>query len=264
MTGRIARRLSPILLLLALSGCGSNGTAPGTEPGPPPPPPFPPSTEPPPPASETTALRLYFLREGQVAAAGRTVPRTKAVAAAAVRELARGPVDEEVALGLSTEVPVSFTPELTLRDGVLQVTGAEDLAREGVAQLVYTLTQFPTVRAVELAGERYTRADFENLTPAILVESPTPGERVSSPLHASGTANTFEATFAYELTDPDGRIVAQDFATATSGSGQRGTFELTVPFTVDRTGLGELIVFERSAADGSRIHVVEIPVRLQR
>ena len=78
----------------------------------------------------------------------------------------------------------------------------------------------------------------------------------------TGTANTFEANFQYELTDADGRVIAENFVTATSGTGTRGTFEFTVPFEFD--GDGTLIVFESSAKDGSRINVAEIPLRMTR
>ncbi len=82
---------------------------------------------------------------------------------------------------------------------------------------------------------------------------------------ASGTANTFEATFHYELTDTDGRIVDENFVTATSGTGTRGTFEFTTAdYDIPFDGVGALIVFERSADDGSRIHIVEIPLRMSR
>ena len=42
------------------------------------------------------------------------------------------------------------------------------------------------------------RADYEELTPAILAERPAPGEGVRDPLRIDGTANTFEATFQVE------------------------------------------------------------------
>jgi germination protein M len=92
-----------------------------------------------------------------------------------------------------------------------------------------------------------------------------PFEEVSSPITATGTANTFEATFHYELTDTDGLIVDENFVTATSGSGTRGTFEFTTDeFTVPFDGIGSLIVFERSAEDGSKVNIVEIPLRMSR
>ncbi len=86
---------------------------------------------------------------------------------------------------------------------------------------------------------------------------------MTSPIRATGTANTFEATFNYELTDSDGRIVDENFVTATSGTGTRGTFDFTTkPFTVPFDGVGSLVVFERSAEDGSRTKLVEIPLRM--
>lgn len=66
-----------------------------------------------------------------------------------------------------------------------------------------------------------------------------------------------------ELTDWDGRIVAQKQVMATSGSGTRGTFDVSMFYTVDRAGNGALIVFEESAKDGSRINLEEIPLRVE-
>jgi germination protein M len=122
-----------------------------------------------------------------------------------------------------------------------------------------------TVESVDIQGNTLARADFEDLTPAILVESPLAFEDVTSPLRVTGTANTFEATFSYELTDTDGLIVDENFVTATSGTGTRGTFDFTTePYTVPFDGVGALIVFERSAKDGSKINLVEIPLRMTR
>jgi len=101
------------------------------------------------------------------------------------------------------------------------------------------------------------------LTPAILVESPRYFEAVGNPVRATGTANTFEATFQYELADTDGRIVDQGFVTATSGSGTRGTFDFTTSeYEIPFDGIGALFVFELSAEDGSQTNLREIPVRM--
>ena len=149
--------------------------------------------------------------------------------------------------------------------GVATVELDEELSTEARAQIVYTLTQFPTVESVEIDGRSYTRADFEEQTPSVLVESPLPFEDVTSPVRATGTANTFEANFHYELTDTDGLIVDENFVTATSGTGTRGTFDFTTKaFTIPFEGVGSLIVFERSAEDGSRMNIVEIPLRMSR
>ena len=99
-----------------------------------------------------------------------------------------------------------------------------------MAQIVYTLTQFPTVRRVSLnGGSPLGRRAFEAQTPAVLVLSPLPGAEVESGFEVTGTANTFEATFNYELKDQGGRVLRKNFVTATSGSGTRGTFRFTVP-----------------------------------
>ncbi|CAN5124266.1 hypothetical protein BH20ACT13_BH20ACT13_19200 [soil metagenome] len=113
---------------------------------------------------------------------------------------------------------------------------------------------WPVTREVEATDDNLTAAQ----TPAILVEAPLAFEEVTSPLRATGTANTFEANFQYELTDSGGAVIAENFVTATSGTGTRGTFEFTVPFDYD--GEGTLIVFESSAKDGSRINIAEIPL----
>lgn len=216
---------------------------------------------------ETAAVRVYFLRDGKVWPARREV--TGGVESAAVAALLLGPTEqEETELGFTTSVPEDVeSPQITIADGVARVELVAELPEPALAQVVYTLTQFPTVRSVEVVIDTSSRAlerlDFEDLTPAILVESPLPFEEVTSPLRVTGTANTFEANFSYELTDTDGLIIVEDFVTATSGTGTRGTFAFTAPFTVKFDGVGSLIVFEPSAKDGSRTNLVEIPIRMK-
>ena len=97
----------------------------------------------------------------------------------------------------------------------------------------------------------------------MLVESPLAFEEVSSPISARGTANTFEANFQYEVVDEDGDVVAENFVTATSGTGTRGTFDFTTAdFDEPSEGDVSLVVFEHSAEDGSRMNEVEIPLHL--
>jgi germination protein M len=217
--------------------------------------------------TETTKLRVYWLRDGKVWPALREVDATEAVAEAALSELIAGPTDpEELDSQFMTAIPEGTSiVDVNVEDGVASVELSAELPDEPLAQVVYTVSQFPTVETVEIQDRTLTRGDFEDLTPAILVESPLTFEDVESPLHVTGTANTFEATFQYEVTDTDGRIVDEDFVTATSGTGTRGTFDFTTDeFTVPFDGVGELIVFESSAKDGSRINLVEIPLRMKK
>jgi Immunoglobulin-like domain of bacterial spore germination len=191
--------------------------------------------------ADTTSVSVYFLRDGKVWPVRREVDETDSLNAA-YRALLSGPTQAEQDIGLTTEVPED---------------GSGDLSDAARAQMVYTATQFSNSDSAVIAGKRYTRADFEDQTPSVLVESPLPFDEIDSPLRVSGTANTFEANFAYELVDADGNVLQGTFVTATSGTGTRGTFFFT---TLPFDEIGALVVFENSAEDGSRIHEVEIPL----
>jgi hypothetical protein len=212
----------------------------------------------------TTGLEVYFLRNGKVAVARRSVPETRAIATAALAALAAGPDGAERSAGLSSDVPAGGAFHgLQVDGGVATVTAPGGLSRTAEAQVVYTLTQFPTVQSVALDGRTLSRSDFEDVTPAILVESPTVGETVQSPLRISGTANTFEATFVVKLVaGSSGAQVFQQVVTATSGSGTRGTFDVTVPFSAS-AGPATLVAFEESAENGRPVHEVEIPLSVR-
>ena len=155
------------------------------------------------------------------------MPRDVAAGADAASELAaellRGPTEDERELGFTTALPDDLDlSEIAVVGDVAHVDLERELSPEGLAQLVYTLTGLPGVRTVDLEGGAtlvtgFDRDDFEELTPAILVETPLVREEVASPLRVTGTANTFEANFQYELTDADGRVIAENFVTATSG-----------------------------------------------
>jgi germination protein M len=240
------------------------------------------------PAAGTTVLSVYFLRGEKLGVAHRRVPGTKAVGRAALEQLLEGPTPAESDAGLQSQIPAGTKLlGLSIEGGTATVDLSGGYASGGgsltmfarLAQVVYTLTQFPTVDGVvfELDGvptetfssegivldHPQTRADYEDLAPAILVETPAVGDTVSSPLRLTGTANTFEATLEYALSDWDGKIIANGFATATCGTGCRGTFDVSVPFEWSGEPRGSLVVFERSAKDGSRTNVVEIPLAFE-
>jgi Immunoglobulin-like domain of bacterial spore germination/Sporulation and spore germination len=256
------------LLVLALAGCGSDdeGSSPGGT-----------TTQPPaqttdPPAQTSTeeehaepiVISVYFLREGKVGLTRRNAILGAKVGTAAVEQLLAGPTSTDRAAGLTTAIPAGTRLErLSIDAGTATADFSRELSPAAAAQVVYTLTEFPTVRRASIDGAApLGRADLEELTPPILVEVPAPGYSVSSPLLITGTANTFEATFQVEVVDSGGKVVGKRFVTATSGSGTRGTFDAEVPFHVRERGPGKLVLFELSAEDGSRIHEVEIPLEL--
>src|SRR4051794_3896055 len=149
---------------------------------------------------EGTQLRVYLVRDGGIATTTRSAMATPAVGRAAVTELLSGVTADEQAAGLTTDIPDGTQLEaLTIAGGHATVKLSSDLSSRGQAQVVFTLTQFPSVRDVVVetpAGTSRTldRAALESLSPIILVEQPTPGQTVTSPLTVSGTSNTFEAT----------------------------------------------------------------------
>ncbi|MDT8434308.1 MAG: GerMN domain-containing protein [Anaerosomatales bacterium] len=236
----------------------------------------------------TSELTIYLVRGETLGVTIREVPGTVAVARAALEELLAGPSDLDDEAGLTTAIPEGTRlNDVSVADGVATVDLSPEFESGGgslsmqlrVSQVVFTLTSFPTVDAVAfmidgqpveaIGGEGVmvdppvSRAVFaDNTLPAILLESPGPWQEVSSPLRIIGTSNTFEATFNYEIVDPAGAIVAEGFGTATAGMGTWGTFDVTVPYEIARPGVGALIVFESSAKDGSRINLVEIPLRM--
>jgi hypothetical protein len=234
--------------------------------------------------SEQREVRAYFLRDEHVGPTARQATG-EAVAAGALEGLLAGPTETEQQMGFSSAIPAGTELlGVVIEDGVATVDLSAEFGSGGgsasmmgrVAQVVFTLTQFSTVDAVsfELDGEPVTalggegllleepqtRADWEDLTPAILVESPLPFAEVTSPLRIQGTANTFEAQFRVNVVDGEGLIVYDEPAMATSGTGTRGTFDITATFEVPSEGIGAVIVWEESAEDGSQINLVEVPI----
>jgi Immunoglobulin-like domain of bacterial spore germination/Sporulation and spore germination len=284
-----------VLLALAGAACGrgdsgSLGTVPtGTAPPPPSaspsPSPAPGRTSPVPtapvptasaaaPDTRTITVAVWFTRDGALAPTSRTRPVTLATSRLALTELAAGPTTAEAAAGVGTAVPdVSF--DVGIADGVATVdfpepfyAGGRDTVRLRQGQVVYTLTQFPTVSEVafraggEPVGEPAGRAAYADLLPAIVVTDPIIGARVTSPVTVAGTANVFEATVSIRILDASGAEIATRFTTATCGTGCRGDYSAALPYRLADEQPGTVQVFEVSAVDGSRINVVDIPVTL--
>ncbi len=219
-------------------------------------------------------VAIYLVRDGKVAPLARTVRassgdpiyQTLAELAHADDRLS----DPERSEGYETSVPVPSTDTssaLEVADGVARVgLWNATLSRTAQAQVVYTLTRFPGVKRVVFVADGresrpLTRRDFEEQTPQILVESPLPGDSVTSPIRLRGTANVFEATVSLDVRDDAGKRILRTFTTATSGTGTRGTFDTTLPLP-GREGDVTVVAYEASAEDGRPLHVVELPLEL--
>jgi germination protein M len=257
------------------------------------PPSSPPSEEPSPSTPvETMIVRAYYVLDGTPGVEGlvptlRVVPKSTGVARAAMNAL----LDPDVVLAryrqLSTGIP-SGTELLgiSIKNGVATVDlssefesgGGSASAEYRLGQVVFTLTQFPTVRAVlfQVDGRTVTtfgaegivldgpqaRDDFDDLLPSIFVDRPAFGAAANNPARVTGNANVFEATFRVALLDGSGKIVVDEMAMATCGSGCRGTFDVSLRYDVPKAQYGTLRVYFGSAKDGSPQDIRDYPVWL--
>jgi len=212
------------------------------------------------------ALTVYFLRDGRVSPVRVHVPRTQAVANAAVDELLDGPP-----AGYGTAIPDGTDADVTSVDhGTANIDIIDPLDGAGNAQLAYTLTSIPGVTGIAYDGlvnpdtgaetkRPLTRTDFEQFAPPILVESPLPHDDADSPVRVRGTASVFEATLVVEL-HQNGKLVDKRTVTASEGAPGRGTFTATL--TGAEAGPASVVAYAPSAEDGSPQHRVEVPIEI--
>jgi hypothetical protein len=234
------------------------------------------------------SLEAWFAKDDHLVAAPRTHATTPRVATAAVEALLAGPTAAERAAGLTTAIPDGTRLlGISIHAGVATVDltsqyqsgGGSRSMQMRLGQVVYTLTQFPTVQRVRFrldgtpvnvfSGEGIVldhpvgRSDYDDLLPAITVESPAPQTRATSPVRVAGSANVFEANVTVQVLDEHGRVVGRTFTTATCGTGCRGTYSTRAGFRIDREQPGTIVVSDDDAAGtGTPPHVVRVPVVL--
>jgi germination protein M len=244
-----------------------------------------PSASPSPSASAAlTTVRVYFLRGEKLGVAQRQVPHTLAVASASMTALCGGPTASEHAAGLGSAVPSGTRLNgISVKAGVATVdlsgrfaSGGGSLSMQArVAQVVYTLTQFPAIKSVDfmldgvrvnaIGGEGVVvdtpqrRADWRDFEPPIFVEAPGVGAVLADPFALRGTASVFEGSFTAPLVDSSGRRIVRAQVQASAGAPERGRFAKTIAYSTPAKS-GWLVVYETSMKDGSRLNVVKIPV----
>jgi hypothetical protein len=105
------------------------------------------------------ALEVWFAQRGRLVETLRTQPETRQVATAAVKALLEGPNRTERAAGIGTEIPPQTRLNgIGVSNGVARIDLSSDYQGGSLrslqlrlAQVVYTLTQFPTISAVRLS-----------------------------------------------------------------------------------------------------------------
>jgi germination protein M len=234
------------------------------------------------------SLEVWFARGDELVSVRRTHEATPRVATAAIGGLLGGPTRAERASGLQTAIPAGTRLRgISIDRGVATIDLTSEYQSGGgslsmqvrLGQVVYTLTQFPTVKSVSfrldgtpvnvfssegiVLSHPVGRGDYKDLLPPIVVSQPAPGSRVTSPMTVSGSANVFEANVTVRVLDADGRVVGKTFTTATCGTGCRGTYSVEVRFRGDREQRGTIVVSDDDAAGvGKPPHEVRVPVVL--
>jgi hypothetical protein len=187
------------------------------------------------------ALTVFRVDNGLLRPRVEQVPYTPSVATAALHILIPGP------------------SAAIVHDGTATV-GLDHVTQDQAAEIVYTLTQFATIKRVDVGGRTgLTRDDFASYVPPIFIEAPAAGAQVPETFHVSGTASVFEATLVVQLVR-DGTVIAKHSVTASEGAPGRGTFDTTFTAT---PGAVTIAAFAPSAADGTPQHEVDVPVTIQ-
>jgi hypothetical protein len=248
------------------------------------------------PPAGSAVVRAYFYLDGPPRSEGfvpvlREIAATEAAARDAMTALLAGPqgTELEATPAITSAIPAGTgLLGLSITNGIATVDLSREFESGGgsrstfgrLGQVVYTLTQFPTVKSVvfQVEGRTVTvfgsegivldgplaRDDeaFEDFLPSIFVDRPAWGAAIGNPAQVSGNANVFEAQFLITLLDASGQELFEGPVMANCGSGCRGTFELTIEYTVGQGQWGTLRAWNASARDGSPEDIREYPVWL--
>lgn len=251
-----------------------------------------PETEP-----ATRTVNLYYFRPASgpnltdpfIAPVAREVDGSRAVGATALEALLAGPTPAEQAAGFASNIPAdTLLLGLDVADGLATVDLSGNYEAGGgtlsmtarLAEVVFTLTQFPTVDRVafRLDGQPVTvfsgeglvldepvgRDDYRGIMAGIFVDTPAWGATVSDPVRIQGEAAVFEATFQAELLLGDGSRLTDPAIVMTDNGAGWGRFDTTLAIPESASTTDQLVVrvFAYSAEDGSEINSLDIPVTI--
>jgi len=245
------------------------------------------------PVGKTMIVRAYFVLGGEPGVVGlvpvlRTLPDSSGVAKAAMTALLDGPTTAESAdRTITTAIPDGTTLlGVAIKNGIATVDLSTEFDSGGgtasmqyrLAQVVYTLTQFSTVRSVvfRIDGETVTvfggegiildgpqaRSDYYDQLPSIFVDRPAYGAAIGNSARIAGNADVFEAAFRVSILDAAGKTIADEPYTASCGTGCRGGFDFLMGYRVARAQWGTLRTYDPSEKDGSPQDIRDYPVWL--
>jgi germination protein M len=271
---KFGKHIIMLFLLLVVAGCSFMESP---EPDP--------VQEPP----ETMEVAVYYLKsannEMYLVREVHEVEKSEAPARAALNELINGtPITEGAIKVLPTDTKIlgikidQGLATVDFSSEVLQANVGSSGEALGIASIVNTLTEFPSIQKVQLTvdgdpekgmdwwghvglyEQPFTRDISMVYEPVIWVTEPVAQQQIKSPVIIKGTARVFEATVSYHLKDAEGNILGSGCTMASEGAPGRGEFEAELVFNPEQAGKGQLEVFEVSMKDGSEIHKIIIPV----
>jgi germination protein M len=245
------------------------------------------------PSGETKIVRAYFILGGGPGTEGLVpylfeVPATQAIATAAINALLdSSTIDADTRADLSSAIPAGTELlGLTIANGIATIDLSSEFESGGgsastlyrLGQVVYTLTQFSTVKSVvfQIEGQTVTvfgsegvvldgpvsRKTYIDLLPALFVDRPAFGAALGNPGRVTGSAQgIFEATFRVAVLDASGKSIVDEMVMAACMC-DSGAFDTTVHYDVPKSQWGTLRVYARSAKDGSVIDLRDYPVWL--
>ncbi|HWO95049.1 MAG TPA: Gmad2 immunoglobulin-like domain-containing protein [Bacillus sp. (in: firmicutes)] len=98
---------------------------------------------------------------------------------------------------------------------------------------------------------------------AFKIFAPAPNQTIHGNFALKGEARVFEATFQYKLEDDQHNILAEGFITADKGAPEWGNFEAEISYKETTSKNAILTIFEESAKDGSPLHELFIPLKIE-
>ncbi len=222
---------------------------------------------------------MYLVREIH------EVEKSAGVARAALNELISGEPATPEAFRILPEDTI--IKGITIENGLATIDFSKEVLNVsigaigeglGIASIVNTLTEFPTVQKVQftvdgnaengmdwwghigLYGQPFQRDLSMVYEPVIWVIAPVDAQIITSPVWIKGSARIFEAMVSFRLKEADGNILASGTTMAEAGAPDRGDFEVVLPFSPLSANKGQLEVYEVSMKDGSDLNMVIIMV----
>jgi len=119
-----------------------------------------------------------------------------------------------------------------------------------------------TVRLERLPGQPWWSV-VGVATPQIVVADPAPDSAIRSPVFVHGLALAFDGTVDVEVRQ-DGRAQTLGTSVVTGGGDVMRPFSGSVAFSASSRRMGTIVLFERSAADGTVMQATAVRVRFIR